>query len=145
MNVTLYQVAQRYMGVTDIEGPEDHPLIQWWFSLCLRNEFGLHEKDETSWCSAAMHGFCHPLGLPMSGSAMARSWLEVGKPVPLNQAKQGFDAVVLWRGDPKGPQGHVGLFSRLDFTTVHILGGNQANQVNVTPFPIVRVLGVRRL
>lgn len=145
MDITAFELAERYLGIGDIPGEEHHPLIQWWLSLCEDNHFGLHESDETAWCSAAMHGVCHPLGLPMSRSAMARSWLRMGEPVDLADARRGFDVVILWRGTPDGPQGHVGLFNARAGGMVVLRGGNQVDRFSDAAFPISRVVGVRRL
>jgi lysozyme family protein len=50
---------------------------------------------------------------------------------------------VLWRGDPTGPEGHVGFFLGADASGVHLLGGNQGDRVSVEVFPRGRVLGYR--
>lgn len=148
MNITLFDLAQRHIGIKErSEKDKDHPLIQWWLSLC---GYGFDAQDEVPWCSAFVNGMAWTLGLPRSRSAAARSWLEVGKPVPLSQATIGFDVVILSRGAP--PSGHVGLFAGLSQAAaadqpslVHLLGGNQGNKVSVADFPVERVLGVRRL
>lgn len=106
--------------------------------------------DDVAWCSAFPSYICWLLRLPRSKSLAARSWLGVGRPVHLADAKAGFDVVILKR--PGGPgieittaPGHVGFFAGLDGENMLILGGNQADSVNVAPFPEDRVLGVRRL
>jgi len=151
--VTAYSLAERYVGLGELAGGEDHPLIQWWLSLC---GLGLHQHDETAWCSAFVQHPCFELGLPRSKSAAARSWLRVGEEIGLTEARVGWDVVILSRGE--GPQpgpevveapGHVGWFAgRRDsggFADVLLLGGNQHSAVNVAPFPCTRVIGVRRL
>jgi hypothetical protein len=41
---------------------------------------------------------------------------------------------------------HVGLFSALKSKAlVDVLGGNQGNEVNVSPFPTSEIVAVRRL
>jgi len=76
---------------------------------------------------------------------MARSWLNVGKPVSLDQAAAAFDVVVLWRGDPEGASGHVGLYAGRSNGKIKILGGNQNNAVTISSYPENRLLGIRRL
>lgn len=142
MNVTLYSQAQRYVGVRELAGPHDHPLIRWWLSLCFDGQLELH--DEVPWCSAFLNGMAWELGLARSKSALARTWLQVGTPVPLERARLGYDVVVLWRGDKASPAGHVGLYAGRD-DGVLLLGGNQSNAVSLATFPVDRVLGVRRL
>ena len=149
--VTALSRAERYAGQI-LEQPgsgRDHPLIQWWLSLC---GFGLDVHDEVPWCSAFVNGIAWDLRLPRSKSAMARSWLDVGVSVAVLEAIPGFDVVILKRGAP--PNGHVGFFAgRTSLPTspasmmdgVRVLGGNQDNSISAKTFAQADVLGVRRL
>lgn len=151
MNINAYILASRFVGkVLERPGDLDHPLIQWWLSLC---RFGFDAHDETPWCSAFVNGIAFELGVPRTESALARSWLQVGRPVSLDEAEVGWDIVILQRGS--GPQpgpeviaapGHVGFFAGHSWgSEILVLGGNQSNAVNVRSYPRARVLGVRRL
>lgn len=144
----IFTRAQRFVGLKELSGPAQHPLIQWWFSLC---GMGNDQPDEVPWCSAFINGMAWDCRLPRSKSAAARSWLGVGQGLLLTQAIAG-DVVILTRGN--GPQpgadvfqapGHVGLFAGRDGANVLVLGGNQNDSVNVQAFNASRVLGVRRL
>lgn len=141
--ITLFALGQRFVGqITEIPGAHDHPLIQWWLSLCHLPE---DSHDEVPWCSAFVNGLAWILRLPRSGSAAARSWLDVGEVVALTKAEVGYDVVVLKR-EGAGPfAGHVGLFAGMEAGSVMVLAGNQGNTVSVKPFPVSAVLGVRRL
>jgi len=147
--MTLFDLAQRHIGIREIAGAKDHPLVVWWHALC-----GLPDTpDEVPWCSSFINGMAWTLRLPRSKSAAARSWLTVGASVPLDEAEVGFDVVVLKRGSGRqpGPEvtagapGHVGCFAGREGQSVLVLGGNQGNAVSVARFPIADVLGVRRL
>lgn len=148
--MTLFERAQRFVGeVHEVPGDQDHPLIQWWLSLC---GFGFDVHDEVSWCSAFINGCAWDLRLPRSKSAMARSWLGVGVPTTLDQATSDNCIVILKRGpSPQpGPEisnapGHVGLFAGREGSVVLVLGGNQGNQVSIARFNVADVLGVRRI
>jgi len=147
---TLYDLAQRYVGIAELGEQADHPLIVWWLSLCAG--FGPHAHDETPWCSAFMNGMAWEWRLPRSKSAAARSWLKVGVPAKPEDAKVGFDVVVLARGEgvQPGPEildapGHVGLFAGFEGERISLLAGNQGNAVSVASFAAARLLGVRRL
>lgn len=164
MLVTAYSLAQRYIGIRELSGHLSHPLISWWLSLCSQGDT---PSDEIPWCSAFVNGIAWELRLPRSKSALARSWLSVGTPIPLESARPSFDIVILSRGTPApGPEvlsapGHVGLFAGVepllplpshpaifnapDNRRVLLLGGNQSDSVSVAPFPVSRILGVRRL
>jgi uncharacterized protein (TIGR02594 family) len=149
--MTAYDLATRYAEahIVEIPGAKNHPLIQWWLSLCA---MGLHMPDETPWCSAFLNGIAWELRLPRSKSAAARSWLTVGVPIAIEEARPEYDVVIFKRG--LGPQpgpdvlnapGHVAFFGRLEGENVQVLGGNQTNRIGLAPYPATDVLGVRRL
>jgi len=147
VNITLYDLAQRFIGTTEISGTLDNPHIL--AMLKLDNKWP--ENDEVPWCSAFVNYVAWLLRLPRSKSLRARSWLSVGKPISIYLAIPGYDIVIIKRkeSDP-GPevleyQGHVGLYSGSEFGNVYILGGNQSNTVNITPYNRNRLLGIRRL
>lgn len=141
MTITLYALAQRYVGIKELsEQGKDHPLVQWWLMLC---GFSAETPDEVPWCSAFVNGIAWELRLPRSKSAAARSWLTVGVPVLTRDAQLG-DVVILSRGTNPA-QGHVGLFAGWQGGQVQILGGNQGNAVGIEAFEEPRILGMRRL
>ena len=146
--MTAYTLAQRYVGqVIERSGDAEHPLVQWWLSLC---GYGLDAKDEIPWCSAFVNGIAWELRLPRSKSAAARSWLKVGTPITIiEDAMVGSDVVILNRGGAQdasqsGP-GHVGWFAGVETDYVIILGGNQSNGITLQHFPLTKILGIRRL
>ena len=110
------------------------------------------KDDSVPWCGGFLNYICWLGRWPRSKSLMARSWLSIGTPIPLAQAKIGYDVVILKRGGAGQPgptvlnaPGHVGLFAGLEGSTVHLLAGNQNDSVNVSAFKAANVLGVRRL
>lgn len=168
MQISAFDLAQRFIGTKEVAGPVSNAHIL----AMLRLDNTWVEGDEIPWCSALVNYVCWLLRLPRSKSLAARSWLGVGVPIALEQARPGYDVVVLQRGGEHepGPEvmaapGHVGFFAGLElrpaFSTgaaasavvlnnpytrrVLVLGGNQADQVSVAPFPVSRILGVRRL
>lgn len=152
IEMTAFDLAQRLVGeIKEIPGTQDSPFIQWCLECC--SGFGPDEPDETPWCAAFVSRICWMLRLPRSKSAAARSWLNYGTPVPIEEAKPGFDVVIIQRGE--GPQpgpevtsgapGHVGFFAGHEGELLSILGGNQSNSITVARFPKSRLLGIRRL
>jgi len=148
LEVTAYNLAQRFVGLTEIKGALDNPLIL--AMLKLDGDWPKH--DEVPWCSAFTNWVCWLLRLPRSKSLAARSWLEVGQPIHLGQAMAGFDVVILQRGPKPQPgpdviraSGHVGFYGHHGDNAVSVLGGNQADSVKVSQYPISDILGVRRL
>lgn len=138
---TPFDLAQRFVGELRELKQGDDPFIQFCFTKC---GYGPDTPDETAWCSAFVNGICWLLRLARSKSAAARSWLTVGQAVTQHEAVQGYDIVVLRRGDSP-VSGHVGFFAGIEGDHVLVLGGNQSDAVTVAPFPISQVLGIRRL
>ena len=151
MQITAYQLAQRFLGIKEINGAIDNPQIM----SMLRLDNSWPDHDEVPWCSAFVNYIAWLLRLPRSKSLAARSWLNVGTPMSLSPflTNNGYDVIIIKRkvSDP-GPevtefQGHVGFFNSYNKEEgkVYILGGNQNNTVNVSGYDANRVLGVRRL
>lgn len=148
VELTAYELAQRFIGLEEAEGAASNPQVL----AMLRLDSAWPSGDDVPWCSAFANYVAWLLRLPRSKSLAARSWLKVGVPVPLEEARAGFDVVVLKRGGgaQPGPEvtnapGHVGFFAGLEGDRVLVLGGNQGDQVSVAPYPAANVLGVRRL
>ena len=80
------------------------------------------DKDEVPWCSAFVDEIAHRGGCCATKSLRARSWLQVGIGLSLDDAEPGMDIVIFNRGGPDDPTvinapGHVGilrLMIRLD-------------------------------
>lgn len=148
IGITAFDLAQRFIGVKEIAGTSSNPQVL--AMLQLDNKWP--KGDDVAWCSAFINYIAWLLRLPRSKSLAARSWLQVGTPIAIEQAEPGNDIIVLKRGigDQPGPDvinapGHVGFFAGLENDRVLILGGNQGDAVNITGFPIINVLGIRRL
>jgi len=153
LSVTAHSLAERFVGTTEVPGKVANPAIL----AMLRLDATWPGGDEVPWCSAFVNYICWLLRLPRSKSLRARSWLDVGEPVDWEYAKKGFDVVVLARGggNQPGPDvidapGHVGFFAGDEHIEdrdedIYILGGNQNNGVNVSVYPVGRLLGIRRL
>lgn len=139
---TAYQIASRFVGMKEVAGPQSNPII-----LGMLQYAGKWPTDDSvPWCSAFTWCVAYLLDLPrpMTAALAARSWLKVGTPVALEDAKVGFDVVILERG-ASATAGHVGFYAGHSTQTVSILGGNQNDAVSVQTFDRARVVGVRRL
>jgi uncharacterized protein (TIGR02594 family) len=147
MDITAFDIAMRFVGVKEAQGVASNPLIL----AMLRLDDSWPQGDHVPWCSAFVAFVAWLLELPRSRSLAARSWLQVGAPVAIADAKPGNDVVILSRGvDAPGAgvlsaPGHVGWYVGREGDQVLVLGGNQGDAVSVAPFPVARVLGVRRL
>lgn len=145
--MNAFDIAQRFVGIKEVGGSVDNPQIM--AMLKLDNDWP--EADEVPWCSAFVNYICWLLRLPRSKSLRARSWLQVGRGIQLDEAVAG-DVVVLTRGsgDQPGPEvieapGHVGFYAGRFGEFIEVLGGNQSDTVKVSRYPKSRLLGVRRL
>ncbi len=139
MTEILIDMLSHY-GLKEVDGVKSNPEI-----LAMFKELGYNNvKDDstTAWCSASISYFAKKHGYEYSKQLNARSWLTM--PVVVLHPQVG-DVVVFWRNDPKGWEGHVGLFISMDEKTVYVLGGNQGNAINISPYPRERVLGFRQL
>ncbi len=148
MTITVFDIAQRFVGVKEAPGVASNPMIL----AMLRLDNTWPANDDVPWCGSFVSWVCWLLRCPRSKSLSARSWLTIGTPIPLEEAMPEFDVVILQRGS--GPQpgpdvleapGHVGFFAGLEGADVLILGGNQSDAVSLARFPRSRVLGVRRV
>lgn len=137
-----YDVAKGYLGTREIPGKNHHPVIVRWLRACK----SWVSDDETAWCSAFVNFCARELGYESTGELNARSWLEVGETIPLSQARKG-DVIILWRVSPTSWKGHVAFLDHYNATRglLYLLGGNQNDEVNITAYPVSRLLGVRRL
>lgn len=147
MNITAFDIAQRFVGIKEVGGSVDNPQIMAMLNL----DMSWPENDEVPWCSAFTNYVCWLLRLPRSKNLRARSWLEVGKGIPLDTAEAG-DIIVLKRGkgEQPGPEvlkapGHVGFYAGRFGEFIEVLGGNQSDTVKVSRYPVKNLLGVRRL
>jgi uncharacterized protein (TIGR02594 family) len=137
IQTSAFLLAQRFVGTKEVPGLASNPLVL----AMLQLDAQWPTDDTTPWCSAFLNWICWLLRLPRSKSLAARSWLGVGQAVRLEDAVVGNDIVVLERGSG----GHVGFYAGMESGNVLLLGGNQHDAVNVSPFARDRVLGVRRL
>jgi uncharacterized protein (TIGR02594 family) len=140
--LTCWDLAERFSGLREVRGAVDNPSIM--AMLTLDQSWPKH--DEVPWCSAFVNYVAHLMRAKRSRSLMARSWLNVGEVVKLDEAvPRANDVVILWRGSRDASTGHVGFYGGVKDGRVIILGGNQSDAVNVQSYPLGQVLGVRRI
>tara|TARA_R110000868_G_scaffold151117_3_gene374736 strand:- start:14923 stop:15390 length:468 start_codon:yes stop_codon:yes gene_type:complete len=146
--ITPHDLAARFMGIREVKGSVDNPAIM----AMLKLDASWVGNDETPWCSAFVNYVAWLLGRPRSKSLAARSWLRVGSPVALHEARMGFDVVIFQRGGghQPGPEvlsapGHVAFFSSISGGDVTVIGGNQGDSVSIGTYPQSRILGIREI
>jgi uncharacterized protein (TIGR02594 family) len=127
------KVAEKEIGVKERKGPADNPRIVEYHSVTTLRA----KDDEVPWCSSFVCWVMEQYGITSSKSARARDWLKWGFPLghPI------YGSIVIF--DRGHGMGHVGFFLGFNGKKLRILGGNQADAVNVQEFPPEKVLGVR--
>jgi len=138
MKDLLLEVLSHY-GLREVDGPSSNPEI-----IAMGKDLGYDIADDstTAWCSLLVNYYAKKMGYEYTKKLTARSWLKTS--VIVLKPELG-DIVVLWRNDPNGWEGHVGWFISRDAKYVYVLGGNQGNWLNISPYPVDRVLGYRQL
>ena len=96
-------------------------------------------SDEVPLCSAFVNWCMKQAGIEGTHLANARSWLEWGRTL---DAPQVGCVVIFSRGDNPAA-GHVGFVVEVGQYFLKVLGGNQADSVRVSSFPLAHVLGYR--
>lgn len=135
----VYDLAAKDIGTWEWAGADHNPKVLAYFKDA---GHAWVRDDETPWCAAFVGAILKRCGIEPSGELTARSYLHWGEKVPLSQAQVG-DVVVFSRGNSPW-QGHVGFFSKVTKNHIYVLGGNQANQVNIKRYSKDQLLGVRR-
>ena len=126
MLAKILQNAFIEMNVKEIKGKNHNPRI-----LQYHNATSLKAStDEVPWCSSFVNYIVQKSGDKGTESAMARSWekwgKEIEKPVP-------GCIVVFSRGSDKR-FGHVAIFCYETKKNIYVIGGNQSDSVNITPY-----------
>lgn len=131
--------AQRYMGLKEIAGSKSNSTIMGWAKRLGGWVASFYTNDDIPWCGLAIANWisvtlpseplpANPLG--------ALNWSKFGR-----QLAQPVLGAILTFKRPGG--GHVGLYVGEDRTHYHVLGGNQANSVNITRIEKIRCEAIR--
>lgn len=139
-HLELFSHAMDYYGIEEVPGEKNNPKILEFFKATGHMWV---QSDETAWCSAFVNYLAKMNGYEYSGELDARSWLRVGEDI--TRTPTVGDIVVLWREHISSWKGHVGLFVRQSENAIYVLGGNQSNQVKISPYPIDQLLSYRML
>ncbi len=139
-DVPWFEIARREYetGVEESPGRDHDPrILQYHATTMLRAT-----SDEVAWCSAFVNWCMIQAGYKGTNKANARSWVKWQHGVALDTPKRGC-IVVFWRGSRDSWKGHVGFLDRIEGESIYVLGGNQANAVNIKAYPKSRLLGYR--
>lgn len=128
--------AVKQLGVKEFVGKEHNPIILGWAkSLGLER---IYTNDEIPWCGLFIAECCRAAGVEVVERPLwALNWNKFG-----NRVSDPMLGDVLTFKRNGG--GHVGIYVGEDKTHYHVLGGNQANAVNVVRIAKSRLNQARR-
>ncbi|WP_052772876.1 TIGR02594 family protein [Luteimonas sp. FCS-9] len=128
-------IAERELGQAEVSGTRANPRI-----MAYHAASGFWGRDDSgrdnAWCGSFVSFVMKAAGHPIASEAYrAREWANWGEAVPRDGIQRG-DVVVF--------PNHVGFVDRVEGDTVHLLGGNQSNTVNVAPYDLGNAIAIRR-
>lgn len=131
-----YEIANGELGTQEIPGAKHNPSV-----LAYHAVTGLNARDdETPWCASFVSWCLEQAGLPHTGSAAARSYLDWGRTLD----RPTLGCVVVFSRGSSPTAGHVGFYAGKDrHGNILVLGGNQGNRVSVAPYSAKNLLGYR--
>ena len=124
MEFSWLRVARSQMGVSEVPGSgNSKQVLEYHATTTLKAT-----QDSVPWCSSFVNWCMEQAGYRGTKSAAAASWLSYGS--ECGEFKPHGSIVILKR---KGGN-HVGFLVGSDQFNVYLLGGNQADAVNIRPF-----------
>jgi len=124
--------AEGEKGIKEITGISSHtPRILEYHAMTTLKA----KQDEVPWCSSFVNWVMDRAGYPITKSAAAKSWMKYGVEVPLQ-----YGCIVILK---RTGGHHVGFYTGETANTVYLLGGNQADAVNVRQYKKESVLSAR--
>lgn len=140
----LFYRIEQDLGLKEVDGVASNPII-----LERIQQFAPTVTDDSQYpnCAVQLVAICVDIGLnPEAATPAARSFLEVGTPIPPDLVERG-DIVVFERKSKTNPNaGHVGVFGTWNYVGEWLVASyNDRNQCTYRPYPVGRLLGVVRL
>ena len=147
MSRAAFDIAVHELGTAEIYGDAHNDrIIEYHQTTSLKAT-----SDEVPWCASFVNWCLREAGFTGTNSARARSFLNYGEPVALNDIRAGD--IVVFSSRTNGAsgnnpmQGHVAFFCEwrdVRKGTMNVCGGNQSNQVSITTYGIENLIGIRR-
>ena len=129
------RTARSHIGLREVPGPKSNSTIIGW----LAKLGAWWREDSTPWCGVFVAHCMQEAGLPYPTLYMrAKAWSDYGARLRPQFLAPG---AILVFGRAGG--GHVGFYVGEDATHYHVLGGNQANAVNIMRLGKGRLLASR--
>lgn len=136
----LYKTASKYIGVHELDGPASNPQIKKWIKDAA--EWLDPDDSKTAWCGCFRAALGYETGTGVvSAPYRAVNWINWGRSIikrDRNIWPQGSTVIM---GRPGGY--HVALLDRITGDYMWLLGGNQSDSVNISRFPISKIIDIR--
>jgi uncharacterized protein (TIGR02594 family) len=127
--------ARGKIGEREIKGPRHNP----WIVRALAKLKAWWSDDETPWCGLFVAHCLEEAGLPLPKHwYRAMAWTEYGSNLRPTHVCEGAILVFARQGG-----GHVGFYVGEDRFYYRVLGGNQANAVNIMRIAKSRCVAIR--
>ena len=138
------EIAEREIGTKEVVGGENPRIVEYHASTTLHAN-----EDEVPWCSSFVNWCIEQAGYKGTKNALAKSWLTWGDEITtptlgcvciIQQKQKGEDKKT---GSATGF--HVGFWLAEKDNRVHLLGGNQSDQVKMSSFGLTsyEIMGYR--
>ena len=143
VNSDIINEARKYIGLRESVNGKSNPIIlDWYKELGLP---GIKDSINIAWCGTFISIVAKRCGrkyiTAKENFMLARNWSKFNQSTKLDKPCVGC-VVVFWRGSPTGWQGHVGFVAGKDkLGNLMVIGGNQSNQVKISPYGKDRVIG----
>lgn len=131
-----YDLARKEIGTKEVPGKGDNPKVVRYYADA---GFSGIKHDSVAWCAAFANAMLERSGVKGCNSLTARSFLKWGK--KLDRPVEG--CIVVFKRGNSSWQGHVAFFVKESNKYVTVLGGNQADAVNVRRYSKSKFLGYR--
>ena len=134
MNKPIWlEVAEKEIGQKEIKGGENSRILEYHATTTLKAT-----EDEVPWCASFVNWCFTKVGIKGTNSALAKSWLFWG--VEITSPTLGCVCIIRQKvkqedsatGTRTGY--HVGFWLAEKDNRVHLLGGNQSDQVKMSSF-----------
>lgn len=131
------EVAKSLIGTKEDPGPKNNPVILQWAEVVKVNK--VYTADSIPWCGLFTGFVVASVGItPVKDPLWALNWNKFGTAIDKNKPVYGAIAAFKRNGG-----GHVGFVVGHDNDSLHILGGNQSDMVNITRVAKNRLVGLR--
>jgi len=138
-------IAEKELGQHEVIDGDNKRIVEYHASTSLKAT-----KDEVPWCSSFVNWCIVQAGFKGTNSAAAKSWIkwgqellmpEIGCVCIIRQRGKGADSAT---GSSSGY--HVAFWISEGDGLIHLLGGNQSDQVKISRFKMssYEILGYRR-